>query len=363
MIGNRDGLIILLFLFSLFFSCSSKTDEEKLPVVQLKGTVLQSDSLLLGHKIVAMVDSHLVVPTWKSDYLYDVYEMRGDSILLKDRLIQRGQGPYELTVSEEMYDVVSNRLVIYDCNVGKGFLLEGDSIEEMMDYTRWKSLGKFHSEVYISKMVIETDSTVVTTFMQGGFESFLGRYNLNTGKHSILYGLWPDDGFDGSDYVKQKVYANGSLLKCPNKNLFLVSAQMGQYAEIFKIEQDSIVPISKLFDLYPQYGVDDDGLNVRYAKNNMRGLDISVTSDFIYVMPDKGTIEEYVQNIQNSDSYNYTDDVFVYDWNGELRRRFKLDNGILTLFVGEGNCFLYGKTVDREKYEEEIVRFELGTGS
>ena len=359
MIGNRNGLIALLFLFSLFFSCCSKTDGEKLPIVQLKGTVLQSDSLLLGHKVVAIVDSHLVMPTWKNEYLYDIYKMKGDSLLLKDRLIQRGQGPYELTVSEEMYDVVSNRLVIYDCNVGKGFLLKGDSIDKMIDYTCWRSLEKFHNEVYISKMVFETDSTMVTTFMQDGFESFLGRYNLNTGKHSILYGLWPDDGFDGSAYVKQKVYANGSLLKCPDKNLFLVSAQMGQYAEIFNIEQDRIVSITKLFDLYPQYEVADDGLNVRYARDNMRGLDISVTSDFIYVMPDKGTIEEYVQNIQNSDSYNYTNDVFVYDWNGELRRRFKLDYDVLTLLVSEDNCFLYGKTIDGETYEENIVRFEL----
>ena len=359
MVKNKVCLISLFLALYFLFSCKTGNSERNLPAIHLKGTILQPDSILLGHKVVAIVDSHLVVPTWKNEYLYDVYKMKGDSLLLNNRLISRGQGPYELTVSEEMYDVLSGRFVIYDCNMGKGFLLEGDSVGKMMDYTLWKSLGKFHNEVYISKMVIETDSTVVTAFMQDGFKTFLGRYNLNTGKHSILYGLWPDDGFEGSDYVKQTVYANGSLLKCPDKNLFLVSSQMGQYVEIFRIEQNQIVPVSKLFDLYPQYEVANDGLNVRYSRDNMRGLDICVTSEFIYVMPDRGTMEEYVRDIQNSDSYNYTDEIFVYDWNGVLRKRFKLDYDILTLLVDKDNHFLYGQSIDKGTSDEYIVRFEL----
>ena len=134
---------------------------------------------------------------------------------------------------------------------------------------------------------------------------------------------------------------------------------MGQYVEIFRIEQNQIVPVSKLFDLYPQYEVANDGLNVRYSRDNMRGLDICVTSEFIYVMPDRGTMEEYVRNIQNSDSYNYTDEIFVYDWNGVLRKRFKLDYDILTLLVDKDNHFLYGQSIDKETSDEYIVRFEL----
>lgn len=359
---NRIGLISLFFTLFLLFSCERKRSETVLPEIHLKGTILQPDSLLLGHKVVAVVDNHLVFPTWKSEYLYDVFQMKGDSLLFKDKLISRGQGPYELTVSEETYDAVSGRFVIYDCNIGKGFLIEADSIGKMTDYTRWKPLEKLHNEVYVSKMVIETDSTVITAFMKDGFETFLGRYNLNTGKHSMLYGLWPDDGFDGSDYVKQTVYANGSLLKCPDRNLFLVSSQKGQYAEIFRIEQNRIIPVSKLFDLYPRYKVADDGLNVRYARDNMRGLDICVTSDFIYVMFNKGTMEEYAQDIENSDSYNYKNDVFVYDWDGTLKRRFKLDYNILTLYVDNDDRFLYGKAIGEDADEEYIVRFELENG-
>ena len=76
-------------------------------------------------------------------------------------------------------------------------------------------------------------------------------------------------------------------------------------------------------------------------------------------MPDRGTMEEYVRDIQNSDSYNYTDEIFVYDWNGVLRKRFKLDYDILTLLVDKDNHFLYGQSIDKETSDEYIVRFEL----
>ena len=359
MMKGRIRIVFQLLLLCMFISCSTVVKKGDQSYVNLDGVILQTDSLLLGHKVVAIVDNHLVVPTWKNDFLYDIYQIKDDSLLLKKRLIPRGQGPDALTSSQESYDVFSGRFVIYDCNIGKGFQIDASTVDELLASDDWENLKGFNNEIYISQMIYETDSTLLTSFMRDGFESFLGRLNFNTGEYTVLYGLWPDDSFEGSNFVKQTVYANGTLLKCPNRNLYLLSSSVGQYAEVFSIERDSIVPRFMLYGQYPRYQMSEDNLNVRNSKDNMRGMDISVTSDFIYVMLEKGTIEEYVKNIDRMNSYNYTDEVFVYGWDGALKSQLKLDRDILTLFVDEDNRFLYGKTVDDETEEEYMVRFEL----
>ena len=82
MVKNKVCLISLFLALYFLFSCKTGNSERNLPAIHLKGTILQPDSILLGHKVVAIVDSHLVVPTWKNEYLYDVYKMKGDSLLL-----------------------------------------------------------------------------------------------------------------------------------------------------------------------------------------------------------------------------------------------------------------------------------------
>ena len=359
MMKSRIHIIFQSLLLCLFISCNTVVKQQDQSYVNLNGTILQTDSLLLGHKVVAIVDNHLVVPTWKNDFLYDIYQINGDSLLLKNRIIPRGQGPDALTSSQESFEMSSGRLVIYDCNIGKGFQIDASTVDNLLASNHWKSLKDFNNKTYISQMVYETDSTLLTTFMQAGLESFLGRLNFNTGEYTVLYGLWPDDAYEGSSFVKQTVYANGTLLKCPDRNLYLLSSAVGQYAEIFSIEHDSIVPRVMLYGQHPRYQMSEDGWNVRNARDNMRGLDISVTSDFIYVMLDKGTIEEYVKNMDRMNSYNYTGEVFVYGWDGTLKNQLKLDHDILTLFVDKDNRFLYGKTLDDETGEEYMVRFKL----
>ena len=141
---SRIHIIFQSLLLCLFISCNTVVKQQDQSYVNLNGTILQTDSLLLGHKVVAIVDNHLVVPTWKNDFLYDIYQINGDSLLLKNRIIPRGQGPDALTSSQESFEMSSGRLVIYDCNIGKGFQIDASTVDNLLASNHWKSLKDFN---------------------------------------------------------------------------------------------------------------------------------------------------------------------------------------------------------------------------
>ena len=355
------GIRFICFLcgLGLFFSCS-KGVEEKMPFISLKSQILKTDSLLIGHKVIAKMDSFLIFPTWKCKTLYDIYAIKGDSLIFQNHFLPFGNGPYELTMSVEAYSLNNGCFLTYDPNIQKGFQINLKNRHDMLNKSTYKEFKQLQRDLHFLKIVYETDSTLVTTFLQNGIRSYLGRFNLNSGFLTPIWGLWPNDGFEGADNIKQQAYAvNGILLKHPFLNKYFTASGVGKYGEIFSIQEDSIISHHKLFDIYPKYKADDDGMNIKYDRSNFSGLDACVSSNYIYVMPDRGTTGDYLSNNHPSSYYIYTNEVFVYDWDGVLRKKYLLDKDILTLFVDNEDRAIWGLVMDEKTNDEYMVRYDL----
>lgn len=346
-------------VIAILSSCqpSKRHIDENVPLHELKAVVLEPDSLVLGYKIVAKSGDYVVMPTSRYSTLYELCKMQGDSLLLQKRFLTRGEGPDELGMSFDAYYADSQLLVAYDPNIRKALKINlHDCIEGKL--SSWKVCSAFMKKDNISfgSFIFETDSTVIATCQQEHVKSYLVRLDLNTGDYDYLWGLWPDDGWQGEEYVKQGEYTqNASLCKRPGDNLYFISSGYGHYGEIFSVHGDKIESKCLVFDDYPVYS-SKDGLNASHASSNYLGIDAFATRQFIYIKLREETLGDWRKAGFPSD-WGYTDEVRVYGWDGMLRKKYHLDRPVLTMFVDEDDRTLWGMTQGEE--EGCFVRYEL----
>lgn len=182
---------------------------------------------------------------------------------------------------------------------------------------------------------------------------------MNTGQSDCLYGLWPDDGFQGAEFVKQGAYIdNSGLHRRPGDNLYVIVSSYGKYGEIFSVMGNRVISKKILFDEYPDYTT-RDGLNVSYSGMNAMGLKIFATREYIYVKLHKGNLAEYRERKHSSDYYFGADEIWVYDWEGHLQKKYALDKKISNLFVSEDDSKMWGLTTDEEREGSYFLRFDL----
>lgn len=232
---------------------------------------------------------------------------------------------------------------------------DAKSIANLKDTLRWKKYDlKDMEELFIQGDVYcpMSDSTIlVSGTTREYFGHILSIIDYKNHKCTPL-DFWPDDGMEIDSLVKCRVYTGNAVVRGNGKGIFLFHHYEGRYAFIFTIDGNKVNVVKELYSKYPKYT----------TQNNMDPIwdprperVVSATNDkYVFLLHEdsdkdgkKISLEEY----ERSHPMLCGNIVEVYDWNGNLQRRLKLDHYGHSIMLSDDGEMLY---LSNDDYWEEL---------
>ena len=298
----------------------------------------------------------------------EVFELKNDSLVFLKSFLGKGEGPCEMFTPLFCYNVENNDFIVSDVNIKNGVIINLADINIVDRVSEWKRTNAFMSNhaYFWYGYVASSDSTVLAKISCPNKRSILAEVNLYNGTIRDIENFWPEDGFSGSENVKQAEYGRGRyscLWKQPGNNRYFYSSRHGYYAEFFSLEDGKAVNKQLLFDIFPDYGTKDN-MNPIEDDNTSMGMSVSVTKKYVYIKFNRGTVGDYREQVRDAnrkltDDYSFNNEVFVYDWSGRLLKIYKLDTLVRAFYVEADDRFILANTDDNESGETLILRYNL----
>lgn len=361
------------YIFSLlvvvFTGCTSnKKNDIKCEVINdtisyttLVGTNLSNDSTLWGMKVDFVINGRLFIQELSNDKLYGVYNVAGDKLIKEGSFLTKGNGPFEV-VHPDLWGN-ENDSVLYISNylgtVKEIFIMKVSDIYKK-DCWRTIEFPDPQKSLFFPSVLMINDSICVVAGSELNSKSVLSRVDIKTGEISEIAG-YAFPGFNlPSDIkvVEHMIYCDAQLLKHPTENKFVYGCKLGRYAEILELDADNRKLNRKipLFSILPEY----ESINhqKKIKDNCLGGLIIRVTNNRIYCLQLPYTRKEERENplYKGKPSY-YADEIYIFDWEGKLLNKYRLDEPICNYGVDGVNDVIYGTTLNGEDFV--VRRFPL----
>lgn len=362
------GSILFLSLTIVLFLSSCKNESKNIGTIKLEGTTMGvSDPNFVIRKIICQHDSIIYMESMMKDTLINAYLIKEDSLILLHRFLKRGSGPYEMTWLTSLFDKESGNLSFFENNgaLTKGYMINLNKENSIQDKSSWKILDFIKIKNYRSAQSFVQISDTLLLAMGGKYHSreIISIINLNDMQDVIPLEFWPNDGFDQNNLVKQAVYMdNAKLAKNNTLKKYLYVAGEGKYVEIFEITEDNKITGRKIiYESYPKYEVRADNMNKKMSEDMVHhGFYVCATDSFIYIRP----VEHTYDQLRSGQSYkgyglNYNEMIEVFDWNGNLLKKYELDIPFYSFIVDEKDRIIYVETDDLETGDSIIRKYNM----
>lgn len=369
---KRTVVAIFMLLLFFFISCSDirelKIDRTNVPVQLLQAVMLESDSLFYGSVNALWEDSYVLLTSYKRDRLFEIFELKNDSLIFRKSFLGKGEGPYEMFTPIFCYNIENKDFIVSDANMKNGLIINLADINTVDSVKKWMRTNVFALDQMYNwyGYVASSDSTILAKMSNPGKKSILAELSLYDEKIKDIEDFWPADGFDGAYRVKQAEYSRGKhsrLLKQPGNNRYFYSSRHGYYAELFSLDNGKAVNKQILFDIFPEYSTKDE-LNPIEDDNTGMGMDVYATETYLYIKFNRGTVGDYREQIRDpnrklTDDYSFNNEILVYNWKGELLKIYQLDTLVRSFFVNDNDRFILANTDDNESGETLVLRYNL----
>lgn len=297
-------------------------------IVNLQGTVLISDNSLHLPTSFLVVGNRILVgdPTLQ---LVQMYETGDDAY--RGTLDQQGRGPGEIlsptTVQAAADD--TNAVWVYDLR--------------LLRLTRF-SVGTAHSERSVTLMeglpynpVWIDDSLIMScgfTYEGGRF----GHYDT-TGRLLRTVGSIPE-GRESAVPVPLHLQAyHSTVRKHPKKPVVAVATRYADRLDIFSVDGSILKSVAGPLGMTPYYTVASGGgapvMTTSDDKTTFGFIDLAVTDGHIYALFSGRTRKRFPGKA------NYGQSVYVYDWDGNKVKEFRLDRDVFAIAVDVNDRVLY----------------------
>lgn len=371
------GLVKLLekrFLFMIsFLAVSACTDivleqdyfDENGTGDQLVSTPLLVDSVRMGAACECIIDNKLIFRRVMTPYGYEIFTLKGDSLLFESNFMNIGRGPYEMNDPEFQYDAANKRMFLYsrDNREDKFFIVDVSDFENVYDPLSWekkklpvlymrRSLGILNDTLFLNRNYTETPDMFSLSYAGSKENAFQCLDFKYPGEH-------PDLSLLGQNYLFM-----GNLKQQPGSSTFVYSCYFSRYVFIFDVVAEQIRKVRYISRVLPVYQARDDIYNpVAFADEYKKGLDIfQVTGKYIYIGYNNATWGQIRNFIPYKGfSMSYFDRINVFDWDGNFVKRLVLDKPVRRFAVDAADKYLYASSIDltQENQPDQVLRFEL----
>lgn len=350
-IRKKTNLILFVGLISLI-SCTKRNKIHD-PLIdfqdfnEVSSTKLVSSNSLFRVRELLLVDDILLAKDQELDYSYKLIDVTQDRFLKKFGKL--GEGPCELGdfASISRSGKIGDKLGVFEFQSGKyqEFLINGllDSVENpaCIPFN-----GRFDSGIRnISK--IRNSVFVGTSF---GAKPYV---LLKETKAIQSVGEYPfQDQFDKIDPMTLALANQVKLFKHPTKPYILSASYSSFNMDILELDQEEKLRIKKSLHFWPTEFEDNSNgssFGATIKKDNRFGnISTSVSNNYIYVLFNDKPWEFQFPLKSNQ--------VLVYDWDGNSVKIIELDREISMLAVHQDDDYLIGYLDDGNA---NLFRFEL----
>jgi len=332
----KKALSVILVI-ALVLSCNTGK-KNKIESISLKDTIfvkpeiLKLDKLLPGINNLKIRDSILMINSFDGKGYVLLFNKHNGKYISTKCLDGRGPGEFtgwiDFRVTADsiyIYDSPRNVLSIY--NIDK-FLHDSLALAD-------KQIKAEKDPNYIDLFPIK-DYYVARPGTKARFYLFdrNGKYNSN-------YELFPDyykDAISFEQKFELRLYY--AVEPKPDLSKFVALSNIGGVMEIFNIEKDSINRILEKTFLNPELKV--EGEKDLIQENTKRGFfKICTTDNYIYASYSGLASKDLIK----LKSFQY---ITVFDWEGNLKRLYKVEGGLTAVAADEAEGKIYVVTKDSE---------------
>lgn len=356
-------LYISVILFSLVCSSCSDVSKkmEELPFEQLKGKLIKPDKDCLNSYPRFIAKNFWLSKVYNKNVNCCICVQEGDSLLKKSYVFAKGK-------SRDEYDDVSFALAsnqdlgVLNCSSNGNQLLSYSIVAKedylKQNFTKYERFGltKLPSLRYVSNSFQVLDESKI--LIPGAPYAQIGHIFsvIDYKKNSIeVLEFWPKDNFVGDSLSKHSVYTDNSMIfKSNGKFMYLCGWE--RYAFIFSIDKNKVNVESELFSVLPKYKEAPYG-NYELLENSGKRLCADANDDVIcFLMVEKNLYGKKPKNYMES---QYGNEVQVYDWNGNPKRRLLLDKVGSCIKLSADKKTLYLLSENPQTKNEEIWEYDL----
>lgn len=332
--------ILFFFICSTLCSCSKKTN---VGLVFPKEIELTESKLAINKDSLARIeglqsnDSLLIVWDFHSGKSYTLFNVHTGRCY--GRFGSIGQGPTEIPLGCGGY-IIQNKYKVFNCIIGYIAQYDIDSLcININEEPEVLSRKVFTEDIFFSAIIPVNDSL----FFGAGIYESKNQYVLFDNKDRIvdadvlIYNAY-NDFFDKS----HKMLSNqGRLAKAPDSNKYAFILNNSSNIDFIEVVDNKINVIKLLRERNPLYTPIQEGtMKAVYPDKNGSIGYIYVTSgkNFVYALyTDKKITEAYSSDI-----------VYVFDWNGNPVKKYKLTQEAYFITVNEVDNKLYAAIREKD---------------
>lgn len=343
-------IITLLLICNLICSCSKKNDI---------GLVFPEEVELTASKLSISKDSLALIEGLQSnDSLLIIWDFHlGKSFTLYNtntgycygRFGNIGQGPTEIPLGCGGY-ICQNKYKVFNCVVGYIAQYDIDSLcANINEYPKVLSRKTFTNDMFFTGIIPVNDSL---HFGVGVYESKKQYVLFDNEGQTIDADVLIYNAFDDRFNKTQKILSNqGRLAKAPDSNKYAFILNHSSNIDFIEVIDNKINVIKLLRERDPLYvPMQRETTTAVYPDidSSIGYIYVTAGNNFVYALyTDKKETEARSSNI-----------VYVFDWNGNPVKKYKLAQEAYYITVNERNNQLYA-AIREEDGGWDIISYEM----
>lgn len=342
-----NKILFGLALLAMFFSCAKKKNDlyqikkfsyENIPITQnLIGSKVKIEGLVFPRIILNLKD-YLVVCEHKADTSLHIINKK--NLKIESQVGIMGRGPGEIGISRLLlpadsaqefwvYQVEVKKIDKFDIATGNIFSEESIQLKDKLSYA--------------TNFVFSSDSTYMTILVDGN-EKFV-EFNKK-GEIINTYDTWDHMLDKKLPYSIISSIHQGMLNVSKDKQYYTFAGIEVDRIEVLNKNTGKVTSIRGPLHHIPKFVVDN-------SPGYPMALVNQETSLYTYLNTVSGATSFYalfsgIGSIEVNSSAKFCNDIFVFDYDGNIKARYILDTSIAYMAIDEDARKIYGLTFDGE---------------
>jgi len=312
---NKRITILVFSLITIISGCkNTRPIEENISYINHHMINIGNDIIGRGGPMLSFQDQTVGI-----EFLFDTcfytWDNKKSSFF---RFGNRGQGPDEFLHPSSLQCTSDTTIGIYDL-----FTKRFDEIRFPLERYEVKKTNNvlFESRTF---RIIKTNNNQYLGI--GAYEESMFTLYDSLGRKINSFFEYPYKNKEEGkikNHLRAMAY-QGCLISNPSMTKCVYACSKGDILHFYTIQKDNIEVIKRIEKIYPQYITEEEngGFGAPMSKDNMVGyIHAYATDKYVYLLFSGKTINDYFSLNKREDG----DNLFVYNWDGEVVKQFKLD--------------------------------------
>lgn len=331
-------LVLIILLVISQMSCKNESKNVFLSNIKfVSGEIINVDCLIGKPYRLTSYDTLLFICDSYESKSMTVLDVRNNRCI--DRILQTGSGPGEVSGPLRFsLSATHNKLYVFQIQSGifNTYDISGKSLT-------------FVESVRIEERPANVVATEKVLVGIGPFEK--GRYQIYDKKGKLINHMGEYPSEDMEDNAQARFFLHqGDLCSQPGGTHFALGSSYSDNLEFYRIQNGQTELLKKYGTVNKVQARFDN--SVQLDDNCLLGYKSSYATDkYCYMLYSGKTFAE------NNHRVSWGENVFMFEWNGNFVKSFRLDQEVLAFSVDESNGIIYGIVLNKD--EAAIMKFKI----